>query len=130
MPVRWAVDHATRTVFGKGEDILSLADVQHYLQGIGQAATLSYRKLLNLNQCSLALSQQDLESLGRQLNALGLPTALGPAAIVVDSDESYRQMHLFESLTSARRSLRIFRDPHAASQWLCAQPVRPTSFLD
>ena len=130
MPVRWAVDHATRTVLGKGEDILSLADVQHYLEGIGQAATLSYSKLINLSQCSLSLSPQDLESLGRQANTLGLPTAMGPAAIVVGSDETYRQMRFFESLTSARRSLRIFRDHEAASRWLFAQPIQPLSFLD
>ena len=46
---------------------------------------------------------------------------LGPLAIVASSDESYAQAQVFASSATAKRSLQIFREMHAARRWLDEQ---------
>ena len=127
MPLQWAIDHAGRTVVATGADAVCLTDLKDYLEGMARSATLSYRKLLNLTHCSLALSKHDLVAFSEQVKALGPPGTVGPAALVVASDEAFRQMLFFETLTSARRPLKIFRETHDAQAWLASQRVKPRS---
>src|ERR1700746_3096733 len=120
MPLRWAIDHAGRTVVATGADAVCMADIRDYLDGMERAATLSYRKLLNLTHCSLALSKHDLVALSEQVKALGPPGSMGPVAAGVASEDAFRQMLFFETLTR-RRPLRIFREAHDAHGWLASQ---------
>jgi hypothetical protein len=52
---------------------------------------------------------------------------VGPVAIVAASDESFAQAQTFASASPARRPLAIFRELHAARQWLDAQPASDSS---
>jgi hypothetical protein len=45
-------------------------------------------------------------------------------AIVAASDESYAQALVFAQAATVQRPLKIFRELHAARQWLDAQVVR------
>jgi hypothetical protein len=48
-------------------------------------------------------------------------------AIVASSDESFAQAQTFAAAAPARRPLAIFRELHAARQWLDAQAAAPDS---
>ena len=45
-------------------------------------------------------------------------------AIVAGSDESYAKARIFASVANAGRPLQIFRELHAARQWLDQQATR------
>jgi len=126
MPIAWAIDHAARIVVGTADGRLGLKEVEGYLDGMAQTATLSYRKLLDLTQCAPELSQEDLTSLGARVNAYRVEGAMGPAAIVVASEEAYQQARRFGELTAARRSLKIFRELGDAYRWLGTEPATAT----
>jgi hypothetical protein len=123
MPIVWAIDHAMRMVVGTAEGRLGVAEVEDYLDGMARTATLSYRKLLDLTQCSPSLSKDDVIALGARVNTYRVEDGMGPAAVVATSEEAYRQIQLFGELTSARRPLKVFRELREARQWLSATPA-------
>jgi len=49
--------------------------------------------------------------------------------VVVNSDDAHRQVSVFETVTTSRRPLKIFRELHAAHRWLATQSVSPASLL-
>ena len=118
MPVQWGVDHATRMVVLTADGSLRLGDFEACLEVMASAATLSYRKLVDLTGCSSIMSRDDLIALGARVNKVGHAVAMGPAAIVVASHDIYEQVRLFASLTAARRRLKIFQERGKAYEWL------------
>jgi len=84
-------------------------------------------KLLNLNHCSLELTEQELVALAQQFNALRLSARLGPSAVVVASEAMYRQVSHFKAMTALARPLQIFDEHDAAYAWLMANPSEPSS---
>src|SRR5215510_10526183 len=109
MPVQWAVDHETQTVMVTATDVVILKDVQQYLDGLAHVATLSYRKLLDLTDCLLALTENDLFELSAKTEAYSKSIMMGPAAIVTTSKEVCGKAQTFETLTASQRRLRIFK---------------------
>ena len=99
VPLQLAIDHGTRTVVATGSGILRVEDIQGYFYGL-TPATLSYGKLLNLSHCSLDLTAQELVALAQEFNALGLSERLGPTAVVVRSEATYRQVSDFKAMTA------------------------------
>ena len=47
--------------------------------------------------------------------------------VVAASDESDAQAQIFAAAAQVRRPLRIFRELHAAREWLDAQPLPPAA---
>jgi hypothetical protein len=121
-----AIDHGARTVIATGSGILGMKDIQAFFYGL-TPATLSYGKLLNLNHCSLELTEQELVALAQQFNALRLSARLGPSAVVVASEAMYRQVSHFKAMTALARPLQIFDKHDAAYAWLTANPSEPSS---
>jgi hypothetical protein len=130
MSIFWSIDHSRRMVHGTAEGVLHLKDVEEYLDGMLQAATLSYCKMLDLSQCSSALSMEDVRSLAMRLNSFRTAGAMGPAAIVVGSHEVYEQVLAFGSMTAGKRPLKLFRESREAENWLFTEPLRTASLLD
>lgn len=122
MPILWAIDHPTRLVVATAKGVLRLKDIEDYLEGMALAATLSYRKLFDMTQCSPALSKEDMFALGARVRDFNSMGAMGPAAIVAASDETYQQARLIESFAVADRPLKIFRELQTARDWLDAEP--------
>jgi hypothetical protein len=71
----------------------------------------------------MALSEENLKALGQRVMFYAQHGQIGPLAIVASSDESYAQAQTFASAAPARRPLAIFRELHAARQWLDTQPT-------
>ena len=124
MPLQLAIDHGTRTVVATGNGILRIEDIQGYFYSL-TPATLSYGKLLDLSDCSLDLTAQELAALAQEFNALGLSERLGPSAIVVTSEATYRQVSDFRAMTALTRPLQIFDQLDLAHAWLAANPWDP-----
>lgn len=125
MPVQWGIDHATRMVVLTAEGSLRLADLEDCLAVMASAATLSYRKLVDLTSCSSGLSRDELLALSTRVNEFGNIVAMGPAAIVVASREIHEQARLFGTLTGPRRRLKIFDQRDKAFEWLMFEVAEP-----
>lgn len=118
MPIMWGVNHAARLVSAKAAGELSRADIEGYLDGLMAAATLSYRKVLDMAESRLALSTDDMAVLGARIRAHESSGPMGSVAVIAGSDEVYDQVRLFESIVHAERPLRVFRDAEMAYAWL------------
>jgi hypothetical protein len=125
MTLAWVIDHRTRMVVATGAGILRVEDFETALDELERPATLSYRKLVDLTRCSSALGTADMLDLNARIRGYSSMSALGALAIVVASDENYRQARLFEALDGTDRPMKIFRDIAAARDWLdgLAPPV-------
>jgi hypothetical protein len=126
VPLQWAIDHGARTVVATGSDVLRVEDIQALFYGL-TPATLSYGKLLNLSHCSLDLTAQELAALAEQFNALRMSGRLGPAAVVIASEETYRQVADFKAMTASTRPLEIFHERDVAYTWLIANSSEPNA---
>jgi hypothetical protein len=122
MPIAWGVHHAIRTVVATASGELRLADLEHYLEGLAAAATLSYRKVFDLTHGRLALSRDEMLALGEHIRGLESMGSMGKVAVIAVVDEAYQQARLFETLVVAHRPLKVFRDAEAAYEWLKVEP--------
>lgn len=118
MPIAWGVNHAARLVTATAAGELGRTDIEDCLDGLVAAATLSYRKVLDMAECRLALSGEDMTAIGARIldhEALG---PMGSVAVIARSEELYDRIRLFESVVDAARPLKIFRDAEMAYAWL------------
>ena len=123
MPVLWAAFHSTRLVTITFKGVICRQDIDDCTDGIMTPATLSYRKLVDLRQGSLALSADDIAALAEHAREYGCSGVMGALAIVARPDEHGPQALLFEALSlAADRPLKVFRDLQAARDWLDAVP--------
>ncbi|TAJ38973.1 MAG: hypothetical protein EPO67_01430 [Reyranella sp.] len=99
-------------------DELRLEDVETYLDGITIANALSFRKIFDTSKATMMLTDADMMSIGARIQAYLKIDALGPLAIVAVTDRAYQQAKLFEVLAEGNRPVKIFRELHAARQWL------------
>jgi hypothetical protein len=118
MPIVWGVDHSARLVSAKARGDLGRAEFEDYLDSLVAAATLSYRKVLDMAENHLALSRDDMLALGVRIRAHESVGPMGGVAVIAASDDVYEQFRLFERLVDARRPLKVFRDAEAAYAWL------------
>ena len=118
MPIIWGVNHAARLVSAKATGELGRTDIEHYLDGLVAAATLSYRKVLDMADSRLVLSSEDMSAIGARVRAHEAMGPMGSVAVIARSDALYDQIRLFESVVDAHRPLKIFRDAEMAYAWL------------
>ncbi|HLM12058.1 MAG TPA: hypothetical protein VK362_06695 [Reyranella sp.] len=97
---------------------LGRADIEEYLDSLVAAATLSYRKVLDMTACRLALSGEDMSAIGARIRGHEATGPMGSVAVIAGSDELYTQVRHFESVVHADRPLKIFRDAEMAYAWL------------
>ena len=118
MPIVWGVNHAARLVSAKATGELGRTDLEDFLDDLVAAATLSYRKVLDMGGSRLALSGDDMVALGARVRGHEAMGPMGSVAVIASSDEVYDQVSLFESVVDADRPLKIFRDAEMAYAWL------------
>jgi hypothetical protein len=118
MPIIWGVNHAARLVSAKATGELGRTDFEDYLDGLVAAATLSYRKVLDMAGSRLALTDDDMSAIGARIRAHEARGPMGSVAVIAGSDQLYDQIRQFESVVDADRPLKIFRDAEMAYAWL------------
>ncbi len=123
MPVHWTVSHPQRLVVAIAKDEVTVADIEQYFAGVTADDAMAYRKIFEITDTAMALSEENLRALGRRVVFYARHGQIGPIAIVAASDESYAQARIFAETAEVRRPLQIFREMHDARQWLDAQPL-------
>jgi hypothetical protein len=118
MPIVWGVNHGARLVSAKATGELGRTDIEDYLDGLVAAATLSYRKVLDMAECRLVLSGEDMSAIGARIRGHEARGPMGSVAVIAGSDELYDRIRQFESVVDADRPLKIFRDAEMAYAWL------------
>jgi hypothetical protein len=120
MPLHWTISHPARLVTVVAKDDVHLKDIEAYLDGVVVGDALPYRKLFDMSQASLHLSDNDMMLLGARIRAYAATSTetIGPLAIVATTAESHQQARLFTALADAKRQIKIFRELHAARKWL------------
>jgi hypothetical protein len=124
MPVHWTISHPQRLVVAVAKEPVTVADIEQYFAGVTADGGMAYRKIFEITQTPMALSEDNLRALGRRVMFYAQHGQIGPLAIVAASDESYAQAQIFADSATVRRPLQIFRELHAARQWLDQQPVQ------
>jgi hypothetical protein len=123
MPVHWTVSHPQRLVVAVTKGDVTVADIEQYFAGVTAQGGMSYGKIFEITHTPHALSEENVKALGQRVVFYAQHGQLGPVAIVAASDESYAQAQVFANAASVSRPLQIFRELHAARQWLDAQAV-------
>jgi hypothetical protein len=127
MPVTWTISHPARLVIAVVKDEANLADMQQYLDAVVVADALSYRKIFDLSNGALDLTDQDMMALGARIRAYASTSTMGPLAIVAASPQAYERARFYSTLADADRPLQIFRELHLARKWLDAQETKASS---
>jgi hypothetical protein len=123
MPVHWTISHPQRLVVAVAKNEVTVADIEQYFAGVTADGGMAYRKIFEITHTPMALSEENLRTLGQRVVFYAQHGQIGPLAIVAASDASYAQAKVFADAATARRPLQIFRELHAARQWLDAQPL-------
>ena len=119
MPVLWAAFHSTRLVTITFKGVICRQDIDDCTDGILTPATLSYRKLVDLRQGSLALSPEDIAALAERVREHGRAGTMGALALIVEPGAHEKHGLLFEALsTAADRPPKVFCNLQAARDWL------------
>jgi hypothetical protein len=119
MPVTWAAFHSTRLVTITFRGVITRKDFDDYLDGILTPATLSYRKLVDLTEGSVALSAADIVGFAARVHEHSRAGTMGAVALAVRPDAQKQLTLLFESVSAAAdRPLKVFGDLQTARDWL------------
>ena len=125
MPVHWTVSHPNRLVVAIAKDDVTPADIERYFAGNTADGAMAYAKIFEITHTPTALSEDNLKALGERIIYYAKHGQIGPVAIVAASDESFSQAKIFAAAAKVSRPLAIFRELHAAREWLDAQPRPP-----
>ena len=121
MPVHWTISHPQRLVVAVAKEPVTVADMEQYFAGVTADGGMAYAKIFEITHSPLAISEENLKALGQRVMFYAQHGQIGPLAIVAASDESYAQAQIFANAATVKRPLQIFRELHAARQWLDAQ---------
>ena len=121
MPVQWTISHPQRLVVAVAKEPVTVADIEQYFAGVTADGGMAYAKIFEITQTPMALSEENLQTLGQRVMFYAEHGQIGPLAIVAASDESYAQAQIFAKAAVARRPLQIFRELHTARRWLDEQ---------
>lgn len=125
MPVQWTISKPHRLVIAVARDELRLRDVEQYLDGVAIAGVLPYRKIFDMTNATVLLSDADMMMLGARIRAYLKVGKLGPLAIVAVTARAYEQASLFQVLAEGDRPVQIFRELHQAREWLDSFDMDP-----
>lgn len=125
MPVEWTISQPHQLVIAVASGEVRLGDVENYLDDVMVANALPYRKIFDTSNGTMMLDDTDMMALAARIQAYLKIDRLGPLAIVAVTDRSYQQALLFEALAAGERPVKIFRELHAARQWLDATAPPP-----
>jgi hypothetical protein len=123
MPVHWTISHSQKLVVAVAKDEVTVSDIEKYFAGVTADGAMGYRKIFEITHTPSSLSDENLKALGQRVMLYAQHGQVGPLAIVAASDESFAQAKTFAAAAQVRRPLAIFRELHAARQWLEAQPL-------
>jgi hypothetical protein len=119
MPIYVTVYHLDKTIIGKTEGEVTLADIEGYLDDIVRAKAVKYRKIFDATSGTSVLSPQDVETLRATLADFTQNRRdVGPFAVITGGNREGRLANICQTATTADRPMRVFSDIHSARRWL------------
>src|SRR5579872_4037261 len=83
MPFKWHIAHDERLVQATGEGVLTLQDIQDYLDDVVINDAGPYAKLIEMGAAKVEASDHDMLMLGARMRAYFAAAPAGPVAFVV-----------------------------------------------
>jgi hypothetical protein len=123
MPIRWTISHEARRVTAATEGVVTLKDVESYLDALVVADAMPYAKLFDASDVDPRGSDDDVMTLGARMRAYVATLPAGPLAIVVTTAAAREFVDRFLNLAAAPRPAKIFPTANEARRWLDTQPV-------
>jgi hypothetical protein len=124
MPIYVTFYHLDRTMVGRTEGEVTLADLMGYLDDVERAKAVGYAKIFDCSVGQASLMPMERETFGKRLTAYHAKYGkqAGPFAVVAGADVTTRLADLNALVPPAdTRPVKIFGDIHAARQWLAEQ---------
>jgi hypothetical protein len=121
MPIRFNIDHANRLVHAVADGVVSLKDMESYLDAVVVEGAMPYKKLWDCRKVVYQYNDDDMMALGARISAYAQMDPRGPVAIVALSDEAVDASARFMNLGGAKRPAKIFNSEAKARRWLDAQ---------
>jgi len=118
MPITFTVDHARRLVIviATGtvtrDTVVSYFDTQRRLEG------LTYPRLVECRELDVRLTNDDWREVTAWLRTMVQGRTIGPAAVVVDSEQGRQLVRMIALLVSDICVIEPFADRVSAEEWL------------
>ena len=122
MPISFTVDHETRLVHAKTYGVMTIADLEDYLDQIVVQGAMPYAKLYDNREGTFEYNDEDMMLAGARISAYAELEPRGPVAVIAVTDESVDTAKRFLNLGGAKRPGKIFNTEAAARKWLAEQP--------
>ena len=123
MPIQFEIDPARRHVEAKAEGLVSLADIEAFLDAIVVQGAIPYRKLFDARLAFGKYDDNDVMLLGARISAYAANfEPRGALALIVASQEHSDLGRRFINLGKSGRPAEIFLSEAKAREWLAAQP--------
>jgi hypothetical protein len=122
MPIRWTISHEERLVVATTEGVVTLKDVEAYLDALVVADAMPYAKLFDASDIEPQATDHDVLMLGARMSAYAATLPGGPLAFVVTTRLAREFVDRYLNLAAASRPVNIFRTADEAQRWLDAQP--------
>ena len=122
MPLRWEISHADKLIVIVGESVVTLKDVEVYLDDIVTADAMPYGKLFDASKLVPQHDDHDLMMLGARMSAYSSTLKGGPLAFVSTNQATRETIERYINLSKANRPVAIFKTAAEARAWIEAQP--------
>jgi hypothetical protein len=122
MPIRWTISDEERLVVATTEGVVTLKDIEAYLDALIVAEAMPYAKLFDATDVDPQATDHDVMMLGARMRAYVATWPAGPLAFVVTTRVARDFVDRFLNLAAAARPVNIFQTADEARRWLDAQP--------
>jgi hypothetical protein len=118
MPITFTIDHDRLYMASTAIGLITWEEVRDHLLDERRGGGLSYPEIIDARAAKPIWSSAQARDIVALLNLLGRDSALGPTAVVVDSDLALGMLRMIEIMLDDVCIIRAFRDTRAAEQWL------------
>lgn len=117
MPLQWSNLPASQLCVVSGRGTVTRGDIEAYLAATIEQGVKAYAKLVDVTDCTMTLSPDDLERVAEALVSYGWGERAGPVAMIVHSALNLDMAVLLKQRVGDR-PFRIFTDVGSARTWL------------
>ena len=121
MPIRWTISHKQRRVVAIAEGVVTIKDVEDYLDAVVVADAQPYAKLFDATSMEAKVTDHDVMMLGARMRAYVETVPGGPLAVVVTTPMAREYIERFLNLAASTRPVLICGSAAEAGRWLDEQ---------